>query len=450
MMKILATVGPNSLSMGDLSFFANHTNLFRLNGSHGNLVWHAKAIKAIRKSCPNAFILMDLPGVKPRTTNHEPINIAYGDIVQFGGKTTDQSLKNVKLTRPIPKHTQDIKYFSVNDGQFPFDVIKFGGDYVRGKSRSQFTLLPKKGLNIPGSIYDEEAQLKVYKDFCSEIEDFDIDGIGLSFVQTGGLVKEMRRHRPDLIIVSKVENSEGLRNISDIVENSDVIMVDRGDLAAEIGLNHLYSAVETIAFETKSSGKPLVMATENLESMTSRKTPSKSEVMSLGHSASIGADCIMLSEETAVSDNSKLIITWLKEFIENIGSINLKLDLRKNESRYNIIWNSLDQFKSVPKIIVSKSGHAINDLLSVDPSGRFHLVTGKKKTKNLIKLFSNDIKIIEHSFSDSNPLDIIWRVIDENKLELFKFSNQIIAIYVSKYVNSPRANSISVFDKIDF
>ena len=93
-------------------------------------------------------------------------------------------------------------------------------------------------------------------------------------------------------------------------------MIDRGDLAAEIGFDALYNAVEKISRDTKSNGKPLIMATENLESMAGRDTPSKSEVMSLAHSVSIGADCIMLSEETATADNGQYIVQWLTGFLE--------------------------------------------------------------------------------------------------------------------------------------
>ena len=90
-------------------------------------------------------------------------------------------------------------------------------------------------------------------------------------------------------------------------------MIDRGDLAAEIGFDALYNAVEKISRDTKSNGKPLIMATENLEAWQVGHT-SKSEVMSLAHSVSIGADCIMLSEETATADNGRYIVHWLTGF----------------------------------------------------------------------------------------------------------------------------------------
>ena len=103
----------------------------------------------------------------------------------------------------------------------------------------------------------------------------------MSFVQTGDLVDEIREVVPNLVIVSKVENSEGLRNCTEIIRRSDAIMIDRGDLAAEIGLENLFRAIATIADETKGYGKPLIMATENLETMLHRNVPSKSEVISI-------------------------------------------------------------------------------------------------------------------------------------------------------------------------
>ena len=85
-------------------------------------------------------------------------------------------------------------------------------------------------------------------------------------------------------------------------------MIDRGDLAAEIGMSSLFRSIEQIAHETKWAGKPLIMATENLETMMVRQLPSKSEVMSIAHSISIGADCIMLSEETKQFQKMALIL----------------------------------------------------------------------------------------------------------------------------------------------
>ena len=136
-------------------------------------------------------------------------------------------------------------------------------------------------------------------------------------MQTPDLVNSIKAIRPDVVLIAKIENSEGLKNCSDIAASADAIMIDRGDLVAEIGYENLFSGIETIAQATKSHGKPLIMATENLESMLGRELPSKSEVVSGAHSASIGVDCFMLSEETAISNNAFVIVNWLHNFSKN-------------------------------------------------------------------------------------------------------------------------------------
>ena len=163
MMKILITVGPVSNDESVLKFFSTKTGLFRLNGSHGTLEWHRKTVNSIRKVCPNSFILMDIPGVKPRTNNLENIRIDKGQEVIFGDAPLGEQRLSLELTKALPKHDASLTDFSVNDGQFAFEFINCGDGFVVGRSRSDFTLLPRKGVNLPNSIYNEVQQAKIYK-----------------------------------------------------------------------------------------------------------------------------------------------------------------------------------------------------------------------------------------------------------------------------------------------
>ena len=124
------------------------------------------------------------------------------------------------MTKPLPNIDKSLCYFSINDGQFLFEVVDIGEGYISGKSRETFDLLPKKGINLPGSIYSEDDQYSVYLKFLESIVDLDIDALGLSFVQTSEIVKRVRSIRPDLVLVSKVENSLGLENCTQIAEVS--------------------------------------------------------------------------------------------------------------------------------------------------------------------------------------------------------------------------------------
>ena len=356
MMKIIVTIGPSCDDEESLKEFSKKTNLFRLNGSHGTLEWHRKTANLIRKVCPDSFILMDIPGIKPRTSNSENIFIEKGQEIVFGSSPENEKRLTVGLTKKIPRHGENLTNFSVNDGQFAFDVVSFGDEYIIGRSRSSFKLLEKKGINLPKSIYDEVQQLKIYQDFLGKIIDIDIDGLGLSFVQTGDLVKQIRNVAPNLALVAKIENSEGLRNCIDIVNQSDAIMIDRGDLAAEIGFDRLFESIIAISDQTKAHGKPLIMATENLETMVDRELPSKSEVMSIAHSISIGVDCFMLSEETATSDSGQQTVTWLSQFLKSCKRVNKPKSSSTVQNKFPAIWRSLANLDQIPIVLFTKSG----------------------------------------------------------------------------------------------
>ena len=449
MMKIIVTIGPASVNQSTLKNFSKKTNLFRLNGSHGTIEWHKMAVKSIRKVCPNAFILMDIPGIKPRTNNAECISIGKDQEVVFGQAPKGDMRLAVELTKELPDFKGDIKKFSLNDGQFEFDFVSHGKNYIAGRSRSAFTLLQKKGLNLPNSLYDENKQLDIYHEFLDSIIDIDIDGLGLSFVQTGELVSKVRKLVPNLALVAKVENSEGLRNCPAIVIQSDAIMIDRGDLAAEIGFNHLFSAINRISDDTKTHGKPLIMATENLETMLERNVPSKSEVMSIAHSASIGVDCIMLSEETATSTNSYETVTWLHEFVSSCERINKPKASSKIKNKFPAIWKALSNFEKMPIIIVSKSGYALFDYFSILPEGEVTIITNNLRLSKICKLYANKVNLIQENIGNF-PSEIIWDLVEARKSELFDGHDQLAVVYVSRYINTARANTITIFDRRDF
>ena len=452
MTNILATIGPISESTKAIKSIVKKTNLFRLNGSHNKLEWHFDVVKKIRNLCPNAFILMDIPGIKPRTANSECISISRNDIITFGNKKKSSEII-IPLTKPLPHFNNRLKEFSINDGQYLFELINSNLNFITGKSKSNFQLLPKKGLNIPGSLYDENKQKEVYINFINNIKDLDIDALGLSFVQTGNLVEEIKKVVPHLLLISKIENSEGLKRKNEIIKSSDGIMIDRGDLAAEIGNHFLFNAVEHISEETKKNGKPLIMATENLNSMIDRLQPSKSEIISLGHSLSIGVDCIMLSEETATSVNFLNTIKWLKNYSKKQFQ---SLESKKynfpvfGDIKFPELWSAVRQIEDLPIVLLSKSGYSLLQAMSLRQSRCITLFTDNKKVISLAKLFRNKINVIKISSIEKNTSNQIRKCINKYKSLVFGNNKKLIAIYVSHYINKVRANNFSLFNRDDF
>ena len=155
----------------------------------------------------------------------------------------------------------------------------------------------------------------------------------------------------------------------------------------------------------------------------------------------------MLSEETATSLNAQKIVTWLRSFLDQPIRSENEIKITREEYKFPDIWNAISQFRSIPFLVMTKSGHALFDFSAV-PNGVITILTNNKKIHSISKLYANEIRVIQTEISKEMPLEILWSVIEENKSVLF--DQQFVSLYVSRYVNKPRANSITIFDRDDF
>jgi pyruvate kinase len=448
-MKILPTIGPISENLSSLKKLNKFTNTFRLNGSHNNLDWHKKIIKRIKHINKNNNILLDIPGVKPRTRNETNIFIKKKQSVIFYYNKKNLNLFKrtlfIQLTHPLPKIMSSPKTFTISDGAYLFKINKISKNYISGISQQNFILKPRKGLNIPKSIYDNKRQLKLSLQFLNNIKNFKFDAIGLSFVQDERVVKSIKKKYSDCLIVSKIENSKGLENIVSITKFSDIIMIDRGDLAAEIGPENLFSAIKKISEESKYQGKPLIMATENLESMISNSSPTKSEIISLGFSDYINSDLIMLSDETATSKNYLKITRWLHNFIYKFKDQNYKTSII-NEDYF---WNILKDIDKSLLLVFSKKGYVIEKLLRINKKINLFVFSDNKKIVKNCNFRSNTQSILTSSFPKKME-DFIAKYIKKNKNKIFKDHNKVFLTYLSYPKKGLRANTVSLISKNSF
>jgi pyruvate kinase len=448
-MKILPTIGPVSEDVSSLRKLNRFTNIFRLNGSHNNLDWHKSVIKKIKKINKKNNILLDIPGVKPRTRNENDIFIKKKQLVIFFYKKKEIIFfkKNVfiQLTHPIPKISKLAKTFTISDGAYSFKINKINKNYVSGVSQQDFVLKPRKGLNIPKSIYDDKRQLKLSLNFLNKVKNFKFDAIGLSFVQDDNVVKKVKKKYSDRLIVSKIENSKGLENITSIIKSSDIIMIDRGDLAAEIGAENLFSAIKKISEECKYHGKPLIMATENLDSMMLNSSPTKSEIISLGFSDYVNSDLIMLSDETATSKNYLKIIKWLYNFIYKFKNQNYKTTII-NEDYF---WNILKDINKNILVVFTKKGYVIEKLLKINKNINLVVFSDNEKVISYCDFRSNTQTILTNSFPKKME-DFIATYVRKYKNKIFKDNNKVFLTYLSYPKKGLRANTVSLISKNSF
>lgn len=309
--KILATVGPASRSPDMLRKLVRAgADAFRVNMSHGDHETHAATIRAIREveaECHHPIaIFCDLQGPKLRVGT-----FAGGRAVirHSGHFTLDRNPEpgdenRVELPHPeLFGLLEKGQRLLINDGKIRLRVIRAGENEILCSAEVGGVISDRKGVNVPDAEIPIPALTeKDRKDLAFAMQ-HGADWIGLSFVQRGEDLAEARRlmggHGS---LCAKIEKPMAVHRLSEIIELSDAIMVARGDLGVELDPEEVPPLQKRIVNETRNAGKPVIVATQMLESMIESPTPTRAEVSDVANAVYDGADAVMLSAETAAGE----------------------------------------------------------------------------------------------------------------------------------------------------
>ncbi|EKB51276.1 pyruvate kinase [Cecembia lonarensis] len=330
--KILATIGPASNNYDTLYSLANAgANVFRLNFSHGDHAGHAEVVKMIRKinqeTGLNIGILQDLQGPKIRVGEMENggVQISPGQKITI---TNDPVVGNAELVSTVYKNLpNDVRQgdrILIDDGNIELAVNNTDGKNVRCVVIHGGVLKSRKGINLPNTkVSAPSLTEKDLKDLEFGLEQ-DVDWIALSFVRSADDIRDLRdrilKSGKDCKIVAKIEKPEALKNIDEIIQATDAIMVARGDLGVEVPMETVPLWQKQMVSKCKLSSKPVIIATQMLESMTSHPRPTRAETNDVATAVLDGADAVMLSAETASGNfpvNSVKAMSSIINYIEN-------------------------------------------------------------------------------------------------------------------------------------
>ncbi len=330
--KIVCTIGPASESEQILAdMFKAGLNVCRLNFSHGTHEEHKVRIDRIKKvredlGLPVA-IMLDTKGPEIRLGVFEkPVTIIQGQEYVI---TTKDVLGNNSMCsisyKGLPKEIKPKSRVLINDGLLELQVIEILNDTdIECVAVNSGVLSSKKGVNIPG--------LKVNLPYMSEkdIADIefgiknDIDFIAASFTQNADDVMQIRKllekHNSKIGIIAKVENQEGLDNIDPILKVADGLMVARGDLGVEIEPERIPHVQKILIRKANLSGKPVITATQMLESMTHHLRPTRAEVTDVANAILDGTSAVMLSGETAAGEYPVETVAMMNSIATSIES----------------------------------------------------------------------------------------------------------------------------------
>lgn len=462
--KIIATVGPaceNKDVMTEL--IKSGVDVFRFNMKHGDVEWHKKYITQAREISNqmgvSIGVLIDLQGpeIRIKTFNGKVLNVKKGDLIKFTNKIenlNDEELVIYSSQTNIVNSLNINDRIVIDDGALFFTVREKSSDFIKMESHSENPLKNNKSLNVIDKDVDLPSLTEEDKIRLTVAEQLKVDFIALSFVRESADIKflkeEMKSRSIEAKIVSKIENRKGIENIDSIIDESYAIMVARGDLGIETPIEGVTFIQKELIKRCRAKSKPVIVATQMLESMINSKFPTRAEAADVANAVFDYTDCVMLSGETAYGANPIDVVN----IMSRICSYN---ETVVPESKYE--YEDFDNTKYIAQAAfnISKSQN-INKIVALTETGYTSRVLAALRPKaDIITVSDSDDAVsllnmsygvypfkTQYSISDLSSYEkIIQELIAKNILEK---GETIIAIHGQKFGLAGGTNSLMIIE----
>ncbi len=458
--KIITTIGPSCDNEEILKkIIYSGSTIFRFNTKHNTLDWHKEKILLIKNLSKKLDItlttLIDLQGSEIRIGEFDKEKEIFykNEIVYFSNKKLN-NLKTIILDEKIIELINPKQKILIADGNLEFKVLEKKQNLLKAIVLEGGEISGNKNTCFPGLKLDLPSISKHDELFINLAIKEKVDYIALSFVKNKNdiltLKKIIEKNNSLIKIISKIETEEGINNIDEIIEYSDGIMIARGDLGVQLPLEKVPFFQKMIIKKCLEQGKPVITATQMLESMIKNKKPTRAEVSDVANAIYDGTSAIMLSGETAVGKYPVESVEVMKKvslLIEN--KFNFNLDL-KNQNKnlieqlvyaaYKLVEENQNQIKAF--IVFTETGTTVRLISKYKPNLPIYTFTQKETIKNQINILWG-----VYSFKLSKKTKLIPKkkaieLLKEKKL--VRNDDKVIFIYGDHYGHPSKTNTIKI------
>ncbi len=401
--KIIATLGPASSKPETVSMMVREgVSGFRVNTAHGDPnEWKSLAltVRSIEKTAARPIALIgDLPGPIVRTgILDEPLQVKRGEKYTVIQASTGRA-KDKVIPLPSRKAFEALEegdVLLVDDGRLRFKVVEVRVDRVVVEalcdgvlsSRKTFTI-QGKDLDLPALSADDYERLKVLVEAGYDI-------IGLSFTRSSSDIEVLRSAlrklgADDVKVLAKIECRRGVENLKEIVEDADYVLVARGDLGLHYRLEEIPWLQKKIVHEARKQGKPVIVATQLLESMMTSPVPTRSEVVDIVTAVKEGCDALMLAGETAVGKYPVEAVKWLRRIVEEAEKRSeveiVEHELKSLQERYAEGVARLAESLGAKILVYTRTGHTAREIARHRPRVCVYAATPSPRTARCLAL----------------------------------------------------------------
>ena len=389
-------------------------NVCRLNFSHGKPEDHKKFIDLIREINSeyktNVGILADLQGPKIRIglVKDGGIHLINGTRINI---TTHECIgddNKIYITyETFPQDVQANEIILLDDGKLQLKVIETNRvDTVVCEVIHGGILTSRKGVNLPNTKVSIPSLTKEDLENLQYALEWDVDWIGLSFVRTGqdiiDLKRIIRESGKSARVIAKVEKPEAIDNIDEIIAATDGVMIARGDLGVEMPLEEVPLLQKMIARKCRDASKPVIVATQMLESMITTPRPTRAEVNDVANSVLDGADAVMLSGETSVGEFPVIVIETMAKIVRNVEDLGYPFNASKAENKDNSSEGYLSDALCGSAVYLAEHTNAMG-IVSMTVSGYTAFEISSYRPKAGTYIFTSNRQLL-------NALSLVWGV----------------------------------------